>query len=103
MKLENFNRKLQLKEMISSKKSKIFENEPLKDKEIIDVPGIGEIYSAQMIKFGITKADELLGYFLIFKKNDELFELWLNEEFEMQKIHAKACCNGFKNWCDNFL
>jgi hypothetical protein len=52
---------------------------------------------------GYDKAYVLLGQFLLFKKNEELFKKWLMSDIEMNSRYAKNCYDCLKEWCLSFI
>ena len=86
---------------IETKKLRNF-NEPMSNKEIECIPGIGEKNGIKLRKKNYDKADVLLGQFLILKKNEELFIDYL-KDIGINRTCSKQCFDALKSWCDEFL
>ncbi|KAK6057539.1 barrier to autointegration factor [Cooperia oncophora] len=61
----------------TSVKHRAFTVEPMRDKGITSVPGIGSAYSAKLSEAGFSKATNLYGQYLVLDRNEEAFTGWL--------------------------
>ncbi|KAI0985428.1 hypothetical protein GJ496_005445 [Pomphorhynchus laevis] len=86
----------------TSKKHTEFVAEPLVEKEVTSIPGIGHVTGKKLEEAGIDKAYMVLGQFLLLRKDEELFIEWL-KTFGAQNRHAKCCYEAFKEWCKSFI
>jgi hypothetical protein len=77
-----------------------FVGEPMGEKPVTDVAGIGEVLGQRLTDKGYDKAYVLLGQFLVFKKDKELFEMWLKDEIKANTKQAKDCFECLKEWSD---
>lgn len=84
-----------------TKKHKKFVEEPLREKTVDSIPGIGRTAKAELERKGITTAKEVLGYFLI-EKNEESFYRWL-QQFDANKGNQKACYKALKEFCSTHI
>ncbi|KAL7674806.1 hypothetical protein ACOME3_001081 [Neoechinorhynchus agilis] len=87
----------------TSKKHDEFICEPLADKDVTSVPGIGEVTGSKLTKLGFEKAYMLLGQFLLLKKDSEAFTEWLMEEFGSTKKNANNCAYALNEWSKAFI
>jgi len=84
-------------------KNRNFVNEPMGNKDVTEVSGVGPITGKRMVRKKFSKAWMLFGQFLLLKKNAPDFCFWLETTFSMQERDANQCCQCFSQWCDSFL
>lgn len=77
--------------------------EPMGDKSVLALAGIGEALGPRLEEKGFDKAYVVLGQFLVLKKDEELFIDWLKDTCGANAKQAKDCYNCLKEWCDAFL
>ncbi|KAK0409872.1 hypothetical protein QR680_004809 [Steinernema hermaphroditum] len=87
----------------TSVKHREFVGEPMGEKEVTAVPGIGPTYGAKLSEKGFDRAYVLFGQFLLLKKEQELFVDFLKEEAGVTANHANSCYNCFKEWAEQFI
>ena len=103
----------------TSQKFRDFTGEPLKDKQLSEVPGLGPKLASNLEGSGITmvcfidvfnltiviffKAYELLGVYLTLLKNKEYFELWIRDNAGANRHQAKQCAEAIDAFCSQFL
>jgi len=87
----------------TSQKHHNFVSEPMGDKAVTELAGIGEVLGKRLDDKGFDKAYVILGQFLVLKKNEELFVEWLKETCQANNKQAKDCCQCLTEWCDQFL
>ena len=61
----------------TSKKQNTFLSTPLQDCSLSDVPGVGEVARAKLIEAGVATPEQLMGHFLIAKRNHGIMTQWL--------------------------
>ena len=86
----------------TTKKYRWFVSEPIGDKPVDHLPGIGNVIKGHFAARGITKAYQVLGQFLVLDKNRVNFCEWLRG-FGMNRGQTGACCQCIKEWCDHFM
>ncbi|KAJ1369814.1 Barrier-to-autointegration factor 1, partial [Parelaphostrongylus tenuis] len=89
--------------MSTSVKHREFICEPIAEKEVTAIAGIGPIYGAKLAEKGFDKAYVLLGQYLLPKKNEELFIAWLKDTAGVKAHHAKAAYNCLNAWAEEFI
>jgi len=87
----------------TSKKHANFVAEPMGEKEVSEVAGIGPTYAERLKNKGFEKAYMLLGQFLLLSKDEEMFQEWLKEEIDMKGKHVKDCSGCIAEWSRSFI
>ncbi|KAJ8045114.1 Barrier-to-autointegration factor [Holothuria leucospilota] len=87
----------------TSKKHRDFVGEPMGDKGVTDLAGIGEVLGTRLKDRGFHCAYNVLGQFLVLNKNEELFMDWLKDTAGANAKQGRDCYNCLKDWCDSFL
>ncbi|XP_033102888.1 barrier-to-autointegration factor-like [Anneissia japonica] len=87
----------------TSKKHREFTGEPMGDKPVTDVAGIGPVLGLRLCEAGCDKAYVLLGKFLMVHMNGHLFTQWLKETINANSKQATDCYRCLQEWCDSFL
>lgn len=87
----------------TSQKHRNFVAEPMGDKPVTDLAGIGDVLGARLCKEGYDKAYVVLGQFLLLKQCQEDFEEWLKDICGANRKQAGDCCQCLKDWCGAFL
>mgnify|MGYP001065603019 FL=1 len=87
----------------TSVKHREFIGEPMGEKEVTAIAGIGPTYGAKLTEAGFDKAYVLFGQFLLLKKDEELFIEWLKEQAGVTKQHASSAYNCLKEWGEQFI
>jgi len=87
----------------TSQKHRNFVAEPMNEKAVTDLAGIGEVLGKRLTTKGFDKAYVVLGQFLVLKKNRDLFVDWLKDEAGANSKQAADCYQCLNDWCDEFL
>ncbi|XP_071081162.1 barrier-to-autointegration factor A-like [Haliotis cracherodii] len=87
----------------TSAKHRNFVSEPMGEKPVTELAGIGEVLGGRLCEAGFDKAYVVLGQFLVLKKDDELFQEWLKETCSANAKQSRDCYICLKDWCDSFL
>ncbi|GFO32789.1 barrier-to-autointegration factor [Plakobranchus ocellatus] len=82
-----------------SKKSEDFQNEPIEDKLVSEVPGIGKTLGVKLASADIDKAYKVLAQFLMCDKKDAKFKDWLQKTCKANEEQQRDCFDAMKDWC----
>ena len=80
-----------------------FVQEPMGNKDVTDLAGIGQVLGRQLKRKGFDKAFEVFGKFLLLKKNKESFVDWIQEITKANIKQAGDCYQCLYVWCQEFL
>lgn len=87
----------------TSQKHRDFVGEPMGEKPVTDLAGIGATLGGRLSEKGYDFAYVVLGQFLVLKKNEELFKDWLNQTCNANAKQQSDCFKCLQQWCDAFL
>ncbi|MED6268989.1 Barrier-to-autointegration factor, partial [Characodon lateralis] len=87
----------------TSQKHKEFVAEPMGEKPVMALAGIGPALGKKLEEHGFDKAYVVLGQFLVLKKDEELFRDWLKDTCGANTKQQRDCYGCLKEWCDAFL
>ncbi|TPP61507.1 Barrier-to-autointegration factor B [Fasciola gigantica] len=79
--------------MSTSQKHRDFVTEPIGEKLVTDLPGIGEKLGERLEAKGFEKAYTVLGQFLLLRRDEELFKEWLKEACGANAKQAASVLN----------
>ncbi|KAM9465712.1 barrier-to-autointegration factor-like protein [Clarias gariepinus] len=86
-----------------SQKHRDFVAEPMGDKPVTALSGIGDVLGKKLAEQGFDKAFVVLGKFLLLKKDRELFHEWLKDTCGANSKQADTCSQCLSKWCETFL
>ncbi|XP_051526414.1 barrier-to-autointegration factor [Myxocyprinus asiaticus] len=89
--------------MTTSQKHQIFCAEPMGDKSVYTLPGIGPVLGGRLENIGIRRARDLLGRFLVFEMDEWKFKSWLRDSCGANAKQQRDCYYCLKEWTDNNL
>lgn len=87
----------------TSQKHKEFVAEPMGEKPVMALAGIGEVFGKRLEERGFDKAYVVLGQFLVLRKDEELFRDWLKGACGANVKQQGDCYGCLREWCDSFL
>ncbi len=87
----------------TSQKHRNFVAEPMSDKPVTELAGIGEVLGKRLEAKGFDKAYVVFGQFLILKKNRDLFVDWLKDMASANNKQATDCYQCLADWSEEFL
>ncbi|XP_075137713.1 barrier-to-autointegration factor A-like [Leptodactylus fuscus] len=80
----------------TSQKHRDFVSEPMSEKSVKALPGIGDVRGGRLEDKGFEK-------FLVLKKNEDLFKEWLKDICGANAKQSQDCYICLKEWCNAFL
>ncbi|CAH3189344.1 unnamed protein product, partial [Porites evermanni] len=86
----------------TSQKHRNFVSEPMGEKDVTELAGIGEVLGGKLKEKGFDKAYVVLGQFLVLKKDQEMFMDWIKDECGANKKQGGDCYNCLKEWSSVF-
>lgn len=87
----------------TSQKHRNFVAEPMGEKEVTELAGIGKVLGERLTEKGFDKAYVVLGQFLLLKKDGDMFNDWLKDTCNANAKQQKDCYDCLTQWCDAFL
>ncbi|XP_023329831.1 barrier-to-autointegration factor [Eurytemora carolleeae] len=87
----------------TSLKHRNFVAEPMGEKPVTDLAGIGDVLGKRLEAKGFDKGYVVLGQFLLLKKNKDLFVEWLKDLAGANTKQATDCYQCLSDWCDEFV
>jgi hypothetical protein len=87
----------------TSQKHQDFVSEPMGEKDVTEVAGIGKVLGQRLIDKGFDKAYVLLGQFLVMKKDEENFKEWLKDACGANALQATNCFECLNEWCNSYI
>ncbi|KAH6922806.1 hypothetical protein HPB50_019311 [Hyalomma asiaticum] len=87
----------------TSQKHRNFISEPMGEKDVTELAGIGDVLGQRLKYRGYDKAYVVLGHFLTLKKNRGMFENWLMDISKANRKQASECYQCLNEWCHEFL
>ncbi|XP_070396169.1 barrier-to-autointegration factor-like [Dermacentor albipictus] len=87
----------------TSQKHRNFVSEPMGDKDVTELAGIGDVLGKRLKDRSFDKAYVVLGQFLVLKQNRQSFESWLKSTCSANSKQAGDCYECLRDWCREFL
>ncbi|XP_035684530.1 barrier-to-autointegration factor B-like [Branchiostoma floridae] len=87
----------------TSQKHRDFVGEPMGDKPVTALAGIGSTLGGRLSEKGYDKAYVVLGQYLLLKKDGDMFRDWLNETCNANSKQTLECYDCLAQWCEAFL
>ncbi|XP_068931463.1 barrier-to-autointegration factor-like protein [Petaurus breviceps papuanus] len=86
-----------------STKLRTFLSEPIGEKCVAFVDGVGKDLAIRLIENGFDKAYVLLGQFLLMHKKEDDFQMWLMLAFGATHQEARKICVCLREWCTTYI
>jgi len=87
----------------TSQKHRNFVSEPMGEKPVTELAGIGEVLGQRLVDAGYERAYVVLGQFLLLRKSEEDFRSWLHDRTSANSKQTGDCYQCLRDWCDAFL
>ncbi|XP_063242756.1 barrier-to-autointegration factor [Bacillus rossius redtenbacheri] len=87
----------------TSQKHRNFVAEPMGDKPVTELAGVGEVLGRKLENSGFDKAYVVLGQFLVLKKEKEFFQEWMKDVCGANAKQSGDCYQCLSDWCNEFL
>ncbi|XP_030604400.1 barrier-to-autointegration factor-like protein [Archocentrus centrarchus] len=87
----------------TSQKHRNFVSEPMGDKPVTALPGIGPMLGRELQREGINKASGVLGHYLVQDRDPQRFGQWLKHSSGANSHQTSTCTRALKDWTDNNL
>uniref|UniRef100_A0A0N5BU17 Barrier-to-autointegration factor n=1 Tax=Strongyloides papillosus TaxID=174720 RepID=A0A0N5BU17_STREA len=84
--------------MAKTRKFRKFTEEPIDDKKVNEVPGVGNVLSKRLHDNGFIRAFQLYGMYLSTAKNDNKFKEWLKNDFHVNPVNADRITKTFSEY-----
>ncbi|XP_067680477.1 barrier-to-autointegration factor-like [Haliotis asinina] len=88
---------------MATQKHRDFVSEPMGQKPVTDLPGIGRSLGDELREAGFPKARNVLGKFLEMNQDRNRFKRWLQSKCRANESQAQACYMALKTWCDSHI
>ena len=92
-----------MKKTSTSMKHRNFLSEPMGEKCVSQIAGIGEVYKKRLHEAGYDLAYVLFGQFLLLKKDHDNFTAFLKDEFNFSNQYAEGCYECLRDYCTQHL
>ncbi|XP_074503366.1 barrier-to-autointegration factor-like [Sebastes fasciatus] len=89
--------------MTTTQKHREFVKEPMGNKSVTFLPGIGKVLGRRLEQQGFEQANTVLGQHLVRNKDRESFPQWLMSTSGANSRQARLCYDCLGEWCDNNL
>ncbi|XP_030384387.1 barrier-to-autointegration factor-like [Scaptodrosophila lebanonensis] len=89
--------------MSTTKKFRDFVSEPMGNKPVTQLAGVGEVLGQRFNEAGFDMAYTVLGQFLVMKKDELLFKEWMKEVCGANQKQLSDCYGCLTEWCEEFL
>ena len=88
----------------TTQKHKNFVSEPMGNKNVNLIPGIGTAYASHLHENGFHKAYMVLGKYLVLDKDNNLFKDWLREIVKNPKSNSlNMTTNAINDFCMHYI
>ncbi|XP_077536177.1 uncharacterized protein LOC144148527, partial [Haemaphysalis longicornis] len=87
----------------TSQKHRNFVSEPIGNKAVTELAGIGPVLGQRLEAKGYAKASNALGMYLSLGKDRKRFEDWLKDATGANKKQAYDCYQCLHDWCQEFV
>ncbi|KAH8392136.1 hypothetical protein KR215_001733 [Drosophila sulfurigaster] len=76
--------------------------EPMRNKLVTKLPGVGETLGARLSDAGYQKASQVYGQYLALDQNKEEFNNWMKRTCNANKSQSSECFKCLDEWNNHF-
>uniref|UniRef100_G3MN83 Barrier-to-autointegration factor-like protein n=1 Tax=Amblyomma maculatum TaxID=34609 RepID=G3MN83_AMBMU len=87
----------------TSKKHRYFTAEPMGNKSVTELAGIGDTLGGRLKANGYSRADSVVGQYLLMRGDRKQFSSWLTDVTGANSKQAQDCYRCVDDWCQNFM
>ena len=87
----------------TSQKHRNFISEPIGNKSVKALPGIGDVLGGRLITLGYDKAYVVFGQFCFLRGKKRRFRRWLKKACNANAKQQRDCYRGLKEWSESFV
>lgn len=88
----------------TTQKFRRFVDEPMGEKDVSALPGIGNTFASVFKENGFNMAHQVLGQYLVFDKDENRFKDWLKATFRnMNARHMDSLYQSLREHCGNYV
>ena len=77
--------------------------EPMRDKDVAELPGITPMAACRLREIGCGTAVSVWGKYLTLQKSRELFQIWLHDVSGAGMDAVHECCRCLEDYCEMYL
>ncbi|XP_010896520.2 barrier-to-autointegration factor B [Esox lucius] len=85
----------------TSQKHRNFVSEPMGNRSVRDVPGIGSAQGRRLEEKGVARADQMLGQYLVSGRDQDRFQNYLKGASGANAKQQRDAYHGMKEWTEN--
>ncbi|KAK6317628.1 hypothetical protein J4Q44_G00130280 [Coregonus suidteri] len=85
----------------TSQKHRNFVSEPMGNRSVRDVPGIGPVQGRRLEDKGVPRADQMLGQYLVSGRDQGQFQGYLKNTTGANAKQQSDAYNGMREWTNN--
>ncbi|VEL15538.1 unnamed protein product [Protopolystoma xenopodis] len=89
--------------MSTSQKHRDFLSEPIGEKSVFELPGIGAKLGERLESKGFKYAYVVLGQFLLINRDEELFKEWLKDICGANSKQSNDCFTALQQWTQQYI
>uniref|UniRef100_A0A8C5B0A0 Nuclear receptor domain-containing protein n=1 Tax=Gadus morhua TaxID=8049 RepID=A0A8C5B0A0_GADMO len=83
----------------TTQKHRFFVSEPMGEKKVTALAGIGDALGKRLEDKGFDKAEKVLGHFLMLGKDEGRFKCWLKDACGANSRQQDHCYRCLRDWC----
>ena len=88
---------------MTSEVHKKFVREPMGQKSVLELAGIGKVLGPRLQKKGFSKAYQVFGQYQVAGKDEVKFKRWLHTNCGANSFQQSQCYACLKEWDENYM